>query len=83
MARAAVPQFINHQGRIAVNGVNFNGDGQFKFALVDAAGIVLRDVQVCSDEDPPAAQVDVRHALEAHLLLRQSGAHLSEDRGDI
>jgi hypothetical protein len=29
---------LNHQGRIAVAGVNFNGSGQFKFALVNASG---------------------------------------------
>ena len=34
-ATADVPQLLNHQGRIAVNGVNFQGDGQFKFALVN------------------------------------------------
>ncbi len=33
---AAVPQLINHQGRMAVNGTNFEGSGQFKFALVNA-----------------------------------------------
>jgi len=35
---AAVPQLINHQGRIAVNGTNFEGTGQFKFALVSTTG---------------------------------------------
>jgi hypothetical protein len=35
---AAVPQMLNHQGRIAVAGVNFDGSGQFKFALVNANG---------------------------------------------
>jgi hypothetical protein len=35
---AAVPQVLNHQGRVAVAGVNFNGSGQFKFALVSADG---------------------------------------------
>ena len=35
---AAVPQLINHQGRIAVNGTNFEGSGQFKFALVNSTG---------------------------------------------
>ena len=35
---AARPQLINYQGRIAAGGVNFDGSGQFKFALVDAAG---------------------------------------------
>lgn len=33
----AVPRLLNHQGRVAVNGVNFDGTGQFKFALTDAA----------------------------------------------
>ncbi|MEM9480901.1 MAG: hypothetical protein AAGA58_14700, partial [Verrucomicrobiota bacterium] len=31
----AAPGILNHQGRIAVSGVNFNGTGHFKFALVD------------------------------------------------
>lgn len=35
---AAVPQVLNHQGRIAVQGVNFDGNGQFKFAFVKADG---------------------------------------------
>jgi len=35
---AAVPHLLNHQGRIAVAGVNFNGSGQFKFAMVNADG---------------------------------------------
>jgi len=34
-ALAQVPQLLNYQGRIAVNGTNFTGTGQFKFALVD------------------------------------------------
>lgn len=33
----AVPSVLNHQGRIAVENVNFEGAGQFRFALVDAA----------------------------------------------
>ncbi|MDZ4287760.1 MAG: hypothetical protein U0984_07370, partial [Prosthecobacter sp.] len=35
---AQVPQIINYQGRVAVNGVNFDGSGQFKFALINATG---------------------------------------------
>jgi hypothetical protein len=35
---AQVPHLINYQGRVAVDGVNFDGSGQFKFALVDADG---------------------------------------------
>ena len=36
--RAQVPQIINYQGRVVVGTTNFNGTGQFKFALVNAAG---------------------------------------------
>lgn len=37
---AQVPQLIHYQGLVAVNGVNFDGTGQFKFALLgpNAAG---------------------------------------------
>src|ERR1041385_6636543 len=35
---AQVPQLINFQGRLAVDGVNFNGIGEFKFALVNGDG---------------------------------------------
>lgn len=37
-ATAQVPNLINYQGRIVVDGVNFSGNGQFKFALVNADG---------------------------------------------
>lgn len=33
-----VPQFLNYQGRVTVGGTNFTGTGQFRFALVNAAG---------------------------------------------
>jgi hypothetical protein len=36
--RAQVPQLINYQGRLLVGPANFNGNGQFKFALVNTAG---------------------------------------------
>ena len=38
--RAQVPQLVNYQGRVTVNGVGFDGTGQFKFALVNADGSV-------------------------------------------
>ena len=38
--RAQVPKLVNYQGRVAVNGVGFDGTGQFKFALVNANGSV-------------------------------------------
>ena len=37
-ASADVPQLINYQGRVAVGSVNFDGTGQFKFALVNDSG---------------------------------------------
>jgi hypothetical protein len=39
-ASAQVPQLVNYQGRVAVGApaVNFEGVGQFRFALVDAVG---------------------------------------------
>lgn len=37
-SQAQVPQIINYQGRISVGPVNFDGTGQFKFALVNATG---------------------------------------------
>ena len=35
---AQVPGIINYQGRVSVGGTNFDGTGQFKFALVNATG---------------------------------------------
>lgn len=32
---AQVPALVNYQGRVAVDGVNFEGSGSFKFALTD------------------------------------------------
>ena len=37
-AEAQVPSLLNYQGRVTVGGTNFNGTGQFKFALVDISG---------------------------------------------
>ena len=37
---AQVPQIINYQGRILTGTTNFNGSGQFKFALVNTDGSV-------------------------------------------
>src|SRR2546421_8181757 len=34
---AQVPQIINYQGRVLAGATNFNGTGQFKFALVNQA----------------------------------------------
>ena len=37
-APAQVPSILNYQGRVTVGGTNFNGTGQFKFALVNSNG---------------------------------------------
>ncbi len=37
-AAAQVPHLINYQGRVTSGGQNFDGSGQFKFALANAAG---------------------------------------------
>jgi hypothetical protein len=41
LSHAQVPQIINYQGRVAVGTppVNFDGTGQFKFALVNGGGL--------------------------------------------
>ena len=36
--QAQVPQLINYQGRVVVGSTDFNGSGQFKFALVNTNG---------------------------------------------
>jgi hypothetical protein len=33
-----VPQLVNFQGRVAVDGVNFDGTGSFKVAIIDPSG---------------------------------------------
>lgn len=37
---AQVPNVLSYQGRVSVDGANFDGTGQFKFALVNADGSV-------------------------------------------
>src|ERR1043165_1054634 len=37
---AQVPQLLNYQGRVVVGTTNFDGIGQFKFALVNSNGAV-------------------------------------------
>ena len=68
----AVPSLLNHQGRIAVSGVNFNGSGQFKFALVNANGSVTywsNDGTSTAGSQPTAAvTLTVANGLYAVLL---------------
>ena len=41
-SRAGVPQLVSYQGRVAVNGANFTGTGDFRFSLVDGTGAAAR-----------------------------------------
>jgi len=57
-ASAALPQVLNHQGRIAVQGVNFDGAGQFKFAFVNSNGTITywsNDATSVAGSEPTAA----------------------------
>ena len=44
-AFAQVPGVINYQGRVVDNGTNFNGTGQFEFALVSGGNNVAQQAQ--------------------------------------
>lgn len=68
--RAAVPATLNYQGRVAVDGVNFSGTGEFKFALVDGGGAVLwrNDGTVAAGEPATAVSLAVTNGLYSTLL---------------
>lgn len=52
---AQVPSIINYQGRVSVGGVNFNGVGQFKFALVSSAQTFWKNDGFTSANEPASA----------------------------
>jgi hypothetical protein len=68
------PGIINHQGRVAVSGVNHDGAGYFKFALVDAAGTTTywsNNASSVAGAAPTAA-----------ILTPVTGGHYSVPLGD-
>jgi hypothetical protein len=69
---AAVPPLLNHQGRIAVDGVLYQGGGQFKFALVNAGATTSywsNDGTSTAGSEPTAAvSLPVAKGLYAVLL---------------
>ena len=77
----AVPSLLNHQGRIAVSGVNFNGSGLFKFALVNATGSVTywsNDGTSTAGSQPTAAvTLTVANGLYAVLLGNTELTHMT------
>ncbi len=46
VVQAQLPQPVNYQGRVAVDGVNFDGTGLFKFALVDGGTDMARAAEL-------------------------------------
>ena len=68
---AQIPQLINYQGRVAVDGVNFDGAGQFKFALVEGAGPTLlwkNDGSAGNAEPATAVTLSVTKGLYSVML---------------
>ena len=68
----AVPPILNYAGQVAVDGQPFTGDGQFKFALVDADGNVTHwsnDGTSANGSEPSASvSVSVSGGLYSVLL---------------
>ncbi len=64
----AVPLMINYQGKIDVGGTMFDGQGLFKFAIVDSTGTI----QYWSNDgnDPPTSltPIEVNHGLFTVML---------------
>ena len=79
---AQVPHLINYQGRLAVNGVNFDGAGQFKFALVSHDGATTHwsndGTSTGGSEPADAVALPVAHGLYAVLLGDPALAHMTE-----
>ena len=71
-AMAQVPPLVHYQGRITVGGTNFDGSGQFKFALVNGAGSTSfwsNDGTSAAGSQPAAAvSLTVTRGLYAVLL---------------
>jgi hypothetical protein len=78
---AQVPQLISYQGRVGVDGVNFDGSGQFKFAFVNAAGTTTywsNDGSSTAGSEPGTAiTLPVSKGLYAVLLGDATLAHMS------
>ena len=70
--RAQVPQLINYQGRVAVDAVNFEGAGLFRFALVNADGTTTfwsnDGTSVAGSEPTDAVSLTVAKGLYSVLL---------------
>ena len=69
---AQVPPLVNYQGRVAVDSVNFEGAGQFKFALVNSDGTTTfwsnDDTSAAGSEPAAAVTLTVEKGLYSVLL---------------
>jgi hypothetical protein len=78
---AQVPNLVNYQGRVAVDAVNFEGTGQFKFALVNGDGTTTfwsnDDTSVAGSEPGAAVSLTVSKGLYSVLLGDTSLANMS------
>lgn len=62
VAHAAIPLLLNHQGVVSVQGEPFNGNGDFRFALLDpddGANFWTNDGTRLGVPDPPEDPVDL------------------------
>lgn len=79
--KAQVPQLISYQGRVGVDGVNFDGAGQFKFALVNAAGTTTywsNDGSSTAGSEPgTAVSITVSKGLYSVLLGDATLTHMT------
>jgi hypothetical protein len=70
--RADGPALINYQGRVVVGNVNFNGTGQFKFALVNSNGTTTywsnNGTSTNGNEPTAAVSLTVTNGLYSVLL---------------
>lgn len=78
---AQIPQLISYQGRVSVDGMNFDGAGQFKFAFVNAAGTTTywsNDGSSTAGSEPAAAiTLPVSKGLYAVLLGDATLTHMA------
>ncbi|MCA1659130.1 MAG: hypothetical protein LC642_01100 [Verrucomicrobiaceae bacterium] len=67
---AQVPQLINYQGRVVVGSTNFNGTGQFKFALINGSNgsTLWRNHGTGAGEPANAVALTVSNGLYSVLL---------------
>ena len=84
---SGVPLLLNYQGRILAGSAQFDGTGQFKFALVDATGASvywLNSPDANGDREPDAAiQAPVSRGLHSILIGDTRIANMAPLTGDI